>query len=95
MNFSGKHFQKFGKGVFTCPICNRGTRTSTQGGDSPLCPECWELAGFGNQLSDDGQLHESDWTEVLRLFKKAVKQGSDAARMRQEFPELLERFGAE
>ena len=54
-----------------------------------------QISGLPHQLSDDGQLHESDWTEVLRLFKKAVKQGSDAARMRQEFPELLERFGAE
>ena len=46
---------KRGTGVFKCEDCGHNTReTGAQGMGVKLCPDCWELAGYINMLSDYG-----------------------------------------
>src|SRR5262245_22634638 len=44
----------FGRGgSFKCDVCGRGTRhTGTQSMGSKLCPQCYDLAGIENEISD-------------------------------------------
>jgi hypothetical protein len=66
------------------------TRKTGQQGDSPTCPECWELAGIENAFSDYGpeEARKSYDHEIKHLVHKALKQGSDAAKLRSSFPFL-------
>ena len=89
---TGKYFERYGKGVYKCVICKRGTRVTTQGNDD-LCPECWELAGLENTVFDNGKELAREWgvaKERDALFAKAVKQGSDGDKMKAQFKELFE-----
>lgn len=86
-----KGFQRHGRGVYRCTICARATRVVTQCNDR-ICPECYELAGLENSILDGAATvaeiaPERDW-----LVAKAVKQGSDEAKIRKSFEEL---WGAE
>jgi hypothetical protein len=82
-------FQRSAKPVvFTCCVCDRRTRLSGQGNDE-LCLECWELAGLENHILDGGKISDIA-TDRNRLYAKAAKQGSDAAKIRAAFPRLWE-----
>jgi hypothetical protein len=52
---SRKHFERGGRGVFSCEACGRSTRRVDQGGESLCCTECWELAGIDNSVNDGAQ----------------------------------------
>jgi hypothetical protein len=56
MNKRNARFAK-GSGCFTCAGCKRQTRSTGDNGYSGLCPECYEIAGQENALSDNGP----DW----------------------------------
>jgi hypothetical protein len=89
----GKHFQRGGRGVYKCSICERSTREAGQGNDR-LCPECWELAGLENSVSDNGW---EDWIAAERdaLVNKAVKQGSNIEKLVANFSTLFPTEGEE
>jgi hypothetical protein len=79
MEMKMKHFQKYGKGVFTCGCCNRETReTNKDHGALDLCGECYELAGIENYFSDNGtepeQVNQYRDT-VLKMTKKIERRG--------------------
>jgi hypothetical protein len=67
------------------------TRKTGQQGDSPTCPECWELAGIENAFSDGPEEARASYDrEIKRLVAKARKQGSNADTMRKSFPFLTD-----
>lgn len=41
-------FRRGGQGVFACSDCGRSTRSTLETGDSPLCPDYYELEGIRN-----------------------------------------------
>ena len=46
-------FSKMGGSVYTCDCCGRRTRhTGAQSLGSTLCPQCYDLAGIENEISD-------------------------------------------
>lgn len=84
-----KSFQRGGRGVYKCAICERSTREAGQGNDR-LCPECWELAGFQNVILDEGKEALAGIKENVDYeFNSAVKKGGNAALLRASFPELF------
>lgn len=86
---SNSHFRR-GSGSFRCESCDRITRqTGAQSNDSRLCPDCFELAGNENRLSD-GCLHEIDKRGVLANFQNCVKHGGNEAALRASFARLIE-----
>jgi hypothetical protein len=82
-----RYFERGGRGVYKCYVCGRGTRRSTQEGDSELCSDCWDLAGSDNTHNDEGR---EPTAEELRFYELAVadivKKGGDAAKVRSAFP---------
>jgi hypothetical protein len=86
-----RHFTRHGRGVFTCAICERRTRETTQGStDSSLCAQCWELAGYENQKSDDPDSWTvADQQAVHRLIDEAIKRGGNGAEIMRQFPSLI------
>ena len=44
-----------GQGAFACRNCQRKTRDTGDNGQVQMCPECYELAGLENALSDSGE----------------------------------------
>lgn len=79
-----RHFTK-GSAVFSCQVCGRRTRITTQSNDN-ICQECYDLAGLENELSDNGK---TDLDEANRLLADAVHKGGDEARIRADFPTLF------
>lgn len=90
---STQHFQRGGKGVFTCCTCGRSTRTVKQSEDSECCPQCWYLSGEENMVMD-GYVNEVNWNEVRRMITEAVKKGGDQEKIAEQFTELLRYYGA-
>ena len=70
-----KHFIK-GSSTFICNDCGHNTRfTGDQSIDSKLCPLCWDLAGYVNMLSDEGELDERSKADVLSICSQIRKRG--------------------
>ena len=84
---------KFVKGssTFKCACCTRLTRfTGDQAVGAKVCPQCWDLAGYENQLSDDGQLDAQTGAHVNDIFHELfAKDGVDMARVQSEFEGTL------
>lgn len=88
---------KFVKGssTFTCGCCRRLTRfTGDQAVGSKLCPQCWDLAGYENQLSDDGELDDSTKAHVRSVYAELkAKEGADFVRVVLDTAELFQHVG--
>lgn len=82
------HFQR-GSGVFVCRVCGRNTRNTGDNGAIHLCEQCYEIAGYENQFSDDGgKLSDSAKQNVRSLFAQLAEHiGGEAAA--QTSPELF------
>ena len=68
---------KFSRGQTTyhCAVCNRLTRyTGTQSLGSELCSQCYEIAGYENDVSD-GKPVESVRAAVLALANEVRAKG--------------------
>lgn len=67
-----------GSGMYQCRCCKRNTR-STGNGDNEhvqLCVDCYDLAGFENQVADGQGLGEGDKSDVINLVAHLVKLGA-------------------
>lgn len=82
------HF-RLGRSTFVCGVCGRRTRDAGQGVSTECCPECFELSGLDNTVNDRGATLEEVVSERDALLSKAVKRGSDEARIRREFRYLF------
>lgn len=83
---SNSHFAR-GSGVFKCSSCTRSTRS--RGGDGAhvgVCEECYELAGYVNQLTDDGELSLADCEYVITQAEFVTAHGGT---LDDEYVELL------
>lgn len=77
----------FGRsGVFTCRVCERQSReTGVQSMGSELCPECYELAGIENEISD-GYTTLADRKDLIDTYIARIKsKGGDASEWQQIF----------
>lgn len=86
-----QHFERGGRGVFKCQVCDRGTRRVDQAYDSECCPQCWDLAGLDNTVNDNGANCEQlgDWRAYRdQLLVEAVKHGGNADKITSEFTYL-------
>lgn len=77
------------KGAFKCCACDRTTREVRGLGNESCCPDCYEIAGYENMLSDDGELSESSIADSKRLWKRVLKKGNEETARQNISPELL------
>jgi len=87
---------KRGTGVFRCEDCGHNTReTGAQGMGVKLCPDCWELAGYINMLSDYGADSEDfkDCTNAIRRHAESVR--NKTGKYTNDALELLAALGEE
>jgi hypothetical protein len=68
-----KHFERGGRGVFTCGCCGRRTRETTS--DNPeTCGPCYELAGLENGVADGHPV--SDYvSDAKALYAEIASKG--------------------
>ncbi len=64
----------YGTGCFTCESCGRKTRKTavTAGCDWPVCPDCFELAGYQNGISARGPIDAADYLTYAREHARTV-----------------------
>lgn len=69
-----------GSGVYTCNCCGRQTRSTGRGDNEnlKLCAECYELAGYDNQVSDYGvdSLTPNQLAEIRQLINTITSKGA-------------------
>lgn len=70
-----------GSGVYTCNCCNRQTRSTGRGDNEhiQLCAECYDLAGFDNQVSDEGigSLTPENLSDIRTLIATITSKGGE------------------
>lgn len=70
-----KTFQR-GSSTFPCGTCNRLTRyTGSQSLGNKICPQCFELAGIENEISDGYCTAAERLDEVLALTADVTAKG--------------------
>jgi hypothetical protein len=77
--FSGRG----GKSTFKCEVCERMTRDTGQGVDH-LCYECFEIAGYDNQVNDSGETidaHQGVLKTCNDYLAKIAKLGGNTQRV--------------
>jgi hypothetical protein len=69
------NFQR-GSGCFKCSSRGRLTRHTTS--DNPdICGPCYELAGFENGVTDNGEDHIAGYlSDAISCYKKIISKGS-------------------
>jgi hypothetical protein len=65
-------FTRVGGSTYTCDCCARLTRhTGAQALGSKLCPDCWDLAGLENEISD-GVATSADHADRIRALTASL-----------------------
>lgn len=86
-----RHF-KVGSGVFTCAVCKRKTRMTTQNLDGEYCGPCEELFGIQNALWDDGEatfVKDGGVPYRDNLLAKIAKAKGDVEAVKAAMPALF------
>lgn len=88
---------KRGQSIKPCAVCERNYRP-TQGqpvgnpGQPGCCDECWDLAGYQNELADYGELEDPAY--VRNTYDALLqKPGVNVNEVRKEFSGLLTAVG--
>jgi hypothetical protein len=80
-----KHFRR-GSAVYKCECCGRGTRdTGVQSLGSKLCPQCYELAGIENDISDGNVTREEMGPRISQYIAEIVVKGGNVTDWRTTF----------
>lgn len=75
-----------GSSTFKCDVCTRLTReTGTQSMGSRLCPQCYDLAGLENEVSDGYKTEAEARSEAKPLIAEIETKGGDASEWQQTF----------
>lgn len=82
-----KSFRK-GQSTYTCRCCGRTTRDVHGEGHTGNCYECFELAGFENMLSDDGELSPSSINTIRSYFEDLMSKGVTRETCAREFADI-------
>lgn len=75
---------KKGTGAYSCEICTRMTRDTGVGSiGCRMCPNCWEIAGFYNEMTDYGvdaiaEAHDVIRSHLANIVAKGGKLDSEA-----------------
>lgn len=83
-----KHFQRDGRGVFKCAVCDRNTRITHQDRSSPLCYECFECAGWENHVQDTGEVEVAQ-ANVAQYVAVIEKKGGNMKKFYEQFSVLF------
>lgn len=81
----------FAKGhtTFICSCCGHNTRfTGQQSVGSKLCPACWDLAGFENEIQD-GHYNDNAAADAASLFREIQKRSETEFLKAQEAHDLV------
>lgn len=84
---ANKSFRR-GQSTYTCRCCGRTTRDVHGEGHIGICYECFELAGFENMLSDDGELTVDSIDTVRSYFEDLMSKGVTAEKCAREFADI-------
>ncbi len=80
-----KHFHR-GSSTFPCNVCGRRTRdTGVQSAGNKICPQCYDLAGLENEVSDGYKTIAEARDEALPLIAAIEAKGGDASEWRVTF----------
>jgi len=89
---NASRFQR-GSGVYKCGCCGRATRATGRGDNenNGLCAECYDLAGYENEVSDYGvdSLSDSSKREMMRLYALIAEKGGDNS----SFSDVVQQIG--
>lgn len=67
-----------GSAVFKCNVCGRKTRdTGAQSAGNKICPQCFELAGIENEISDGYGTYEERKNTIARYVAEIRAKGGD------------------
>lgn len=65
-----------GQSTYRCHVCKRLTRfNGSQAIGSDLCPECWDLGGIENMVSDGNREPHEVAADVLALVTAVKNKG--------------------
>ncbi len=77
-----------GSSVFPCNVCGRKTRdTGVQSVGNKICPQCYELAGIENEISDGYHTFEERKDQIKEYMDEIAAKGGDITDWKQTFPE--------
>jgi len=75
-----------GSSVFKCKVCGRGTRdTGVQSAGNKICPQCFELAGLENSISDGHESRADVLGYIARLVADIEEKGGDTSDWKETF----------
>lgn len=84
---ANKSFRR-GQSTYTCRCCGRVTRDVHGEGHTGNCYECFELAGFENMLSDDGELSTDSINTIRGYFEDLMSKGVTREKCTREFADI-------
>ncbi|MHB1260352.1 MAG: hypothetical protein ACYC2H_01415 [Thermoplasmatota archaeon] len=80
-----RRFQR-GHSTYACGVCSRLTRaTGAQSLGSDLCPQCWDLAGIENEISDGHTTLEARSAEITDLVDDIRAKGGNTSSWNEAF----------
>jgi hypothetical protein len=75
-----------GSSTFPCNVCGRLTRdTGVQSAGNKICPQCYELAGIENSISDGHETLESQKSNIESYVKEIEGKGGNVAEWKETF----------
>jgi hypothetical protein len=75
-----------GSATFKCDACGRGTRdTGVQSLGNKLCPQCYELAGIENSISDGHTTLAEERATIDAYMTTVAERGGDVSTWRETF----------
>lgn len=67
-----------GSSTFACNVCGRTTRdTGVQSAGNKICPQCFELAGIENEISDGYTTVAAEAKKISELIEQIVAKNGD------------------
>jgi len=73
-------FSKMGGTTYPCAVCGRRTRhTGVQSLGSETCPQCFDLAGIENEISDGHRTQADAQADIDALLAEIVAKGGDVS----------------
>lgn len=78
-----------GTGCFSCESCGRRTRdTGVQSIGSKICPDCYEVAGIDNAVTDGDMTNEEGLKAARRYIDRITAKGGNTDKVKAECQSL-------
>src|SRR5882724_8793953 len=82
-----------GSGCFNCGVCGRRTRSTGENAGCDLCPQCYEVAGIENMISDRSYDSPEEKAkleaEINKLNAEVIKPGGKLSHQATEDARLF------